>query len=56
MRQPAVCWYHHRSIDTGGWAIRMRNGKPQVRAPGWIDPHGTWRDTGAEHRRPKLRG
>ncbi|MGN6205085.1 MAG: DUF222 domain-containing protein, partial [Humibacter sp.] len=22
----AVCWFHHRSIDTGGWAIRMHNG------------------------------
>ena len=51
----AVCWYHHHSIDTGGWAIRMRDGKPQVRAPGWIDPHGTWHDTGQEFRRPKLR-
>ncbi|MGN6197056.1 DUF222 domain-containing protein [Humibacter sp.] len=51
----AVCWYHHHSIDTGGWAIRMRDGRPQVRAPGWIDPSGTWRDTGTEHRRPKLR-
>ena len=47
-------WYHHRSIDTGGWAIRMHNGKPQVRAPGWIDPGGTWHDTGTEHRKPKL--
>ena len=51
----AVCWYHHQSIDTGAWAIRMHNGKPQVRAPRWIDPHGTWRDTGTEHRKPKLR-
>lgn len=51
----AVCWYHHRSIDSGGWAIRMRNGTPQVRAPGWIDPAGTWRDAGAERRTPKRR-
>ena len=55
MRQPAVCWFHHQSIDTGGWAIRMHDGKPQVRAPGWIDPGGTWHDTGEEHRKPKLR-
>ena len=39
-----LCWFHHRSIDTGGWAVRMVRGAPQVRAPGWIDPSGRWRE------------
>ncbi|MGA0568506.1 DUF222 domain-containing protein [Rathayibacter sp. KR2-224] len=39
-----LCWFHHRSIDTGGWSVRMQQGRPQVRAPGWIDPKGQWRN------------
>lgn len=38
-----LCWFHHRSIDTGGWAVTMREGIPHVRAPGWVDPDGSWR-------------
>jgi hypothetical protein len=38
-----LCWYHHRTIDTSGWNIRMINGTPQVRAPHWIDPERRWR-------------
>lgn len=38
-----LCWYHHRTIDTSGWAIRMRRGTPEVRAPRWLDPYGKWR-------------
>jgi hypothetical protein len=41
-----LCWFHHRSIDTGGWAVRMRDGTPQVRAPGWIDRDGCWLPVG----------
>ncbi|MHA7985631.1 HNH endonuclease signature motif containing protein [Rathayibacter sp. CAU 1779] len=41
-----LCWFHHRSIDTGGWSVRMRGGVPQVRAPGWVDPGGEWRAVG----------
>lgn len=41
-----LCWFHHRSIDTGGWAVRMRDGTPQVRAPGWIDHDGCWLPVG----------
>jgi hypothetical protein len=38
-----LCWYHHRTIDTSGWNIRMVDGTPQVRAPHWIDPERRWR-------------
>ncbi|MBM3715439.1 MAG: DUF222 domain-containing protein [Actinobacteria bacterium] len=38
-----LCWHHHRTIDVNGWAIRMRNGVPQVRGPSWWDPLGHWR-------------
>ncbi|UOQ89635.1 HNH endonuclease [Agromyces endophyticus] len=38
-----LCWFHHRTIDTSGWTIRMRHGVPEVRAPHWLDPTGTWR-------------
>jgi hypothetical protein len=36
-------WYHHHTIDTSGWEIRMVQGIPQVKAPRWIDPTGKWR-------------
>ncbi|TFC88759.1 HNH endonuclease signature motif containing protein [Cryobacterium sp. TMT4-31] len=38
-----LCWYHHHNIDTSGWHIRMVLGMPEVKAPHWIDPTGTWR-------------
>ena len=38
-----LCWFHHRTIDTSGWAIRMRHGVPHIRPPAWLDPGGTWR-------------
>ncbi|TFC82788.1 HNH endonuclease [Cryobacterium cheniae] len=38
-----LCWYHHHSIDTSGWEIRMIRGKPEVRAPLCYDPTRTWR-------------
>ncbi|WP_460774297.1 HNH endonuclease signature motif containing protein [Microbacterium sp. GXF7504] len=37
-----LCWFHHRTIDTGGWRIEMRAGEPWVSAPGWVDPHRRW--------------
>ncbi len=40
-----LCWYHHHSIDTSGWEIRMTGGKPQIKAPPWIDHTQTWRPT-----------
>jgi 5-methylcytosine-specific restriction protein A len=40
-----LCWFHHRTIDTSGWIIRMARGVPEVRPPKWLDPTGTWRPT-----------
>jgi 5-methylcytosine-specific restriction protein A len=39
-----LCWWHHHMLEMSGWQIRMHHGRPQVRAPGWLDPYGTWRD------------
>ncbi len=39
-----LCWFHHRSIETSGWGIRMQRGVPQIRPPVWLDPGGGWRD------------
>ena len=41
-----LCWFHHHSIDTSGWDIRMIRGKPEVRAPYCYDPTRTWRAAG----------
>jgi hypothetical protein len=38
-----LCWFHHRTIDTSGWQIRMRGGVPEVKAPNWLDHTGNWR-------------
>ncbi|TFD73749.1 HNH endonuclease signature motif containing protein [Cryobacterium gelidum] len=38
-----LCWYHHHTIDTSGWKIRMVNGRPQIRGPLLWDPTQTWR-------------
>ncbi|MFJ4014724.1 DUF222 domain-containing protein [Microbacterium sp. NPDC090014] len=38
-----LCWWHHRSLGTSGWEIRMDDGVPQVRGPGWWDPDERWR-------------
>lgn len=38
-----LCWFHHRTIDTSGWLIRMIRGVPHVRPPAWLDPGGGWR-------------
>ncbi|RNE62214.1 HNH endonuclease signature motif containing protein [Cryobacterium tepidiphilum] len=38
-----LCWFHHRTIDTSGWEIRMIDGSPQVKAPPWIDRTRRWR-------------
>ncbi|WP_372468826.1 DUF222 domain-containing protein [Microbacterium maritypicum] len=39
----ALCWHHHRTLDTSGWEIRMRHGTPHVRGPAWWDPTRRWR-------------
>jgi hypothetical protein len=38
-----LCWFHHRTIETSGWQVRMIRGAPQIKAPPWLDCHGTWR-------------
>lgn len=38
-----LCWFHHRTIDTSGWQIRMRGGLPEIKAPPWLDRSGEWR-------------
>ena len=38
-----LCWFHHRTIDSGGWRIRMIDGVPHVRGPSWWDAHAKWR-------------
>ena len=40
-----LCWHHHRTLDTNGWAIRMDHGVPHVRGPAWWDPNQRWRPT-----------
>jgi len=45
----ALCWHHHRTLDTSGWQIRMNHGTPEIRGPAWWDPHREWR-------RPRTRG
>ncbi|KFF58933.1 hypothetical protein JF66_14935 [Cryobacterium sp. MLB-32] len=44
-----LCWYHHATIDTSGWEIRMVRGRPEVRGPVLFDPTRTWRPA-ASHR------
>ncbi|WP_141930225.1 HNH endonuclease signature motif containing protein [Microbacterium sp. SLBN-146] len=41
----ALCWGHHRTLDTSGWEIRVRDGVPEVRGPHWWDATGRWRPT-----------
>ena len=38
-----LCWWHHRSLGTSGWEIRMNDGLPQVRGPAWWDLAQHWR-------------
>lgn len=38
-----LCWFHHRTIDVGGWQIRMIGGVPHVRGPSWWDARMKWR-------------
>ena len=38
-----LCWFHHRTLDTSGWRIRMNHGVPEVRGPSWWDSRQHWR-------------
>jgi hypothetical protein len=37
-----VCWFHHRTIATSGWEIRMIDKAPHVKAPPWLRGDGLW--------------
>ncbi len=37
-----LCWFHHRTIDTSGWEIRMINKVPHVKAPPWLAQDNQW--------------
>jgi 5-methylcytosine-specific restriction protein A len=37
-----LCWHHHRTLDSSGWAVRMVDGIPWTRPPTWLDPSGRW--------------
>ncbi|WP_239525924.1 HNH endonuclease signature motif containing protein [Microbacterium sp. B35-30] len=39
-----LCWHHHHGIETSGWEIRMVDGMPHVRPPGWVHPQRRWRE------------
>ena len=39
-----LCWFHHRTIDTSGWRIRMVEGCPQIMPPPWLGPQ-VWTST-----------
>ncbi len=45
-----LCWHHHRTLDEGIWAIRMRAGRPEIRGPKWWDPYGLWRAPHLDYR------
>ncbi|WP_203581619.1 HNH endonuclease signature motif containing protein [Microbacterium hibisci] len=38
-----LCWFHHRTIDTGGWQVAMIGGVPYVKGPYWWDAEVKWR-------------
>ncbi|HEX5730118.1 HNH endonuclease signature motif containing protein [Microbacterium sp.] len=38
-----LCWFHHRTLDSSGWRIRMNHGVPEVRGPSWWDSRMLWR-------------
>nr|BFF10185.1 HNH endonuclease signature motif containing protein [Microbacterium flavescens] len=45
-----LCWFHHRTLATNGWAVAVIEGVPHVRAPRWLQPDGDWRPTtGSAH-------
>ncbi|WP_146008140.1 HNH endonuclease signature motif containing protein [Microbacterium aurantiacum] len=51
----ALCWFHHRTLDTSGWEIRMNAGLPEIRGPAWWDPERHWRRPQHAQRRGRSR-
>lgn len=39
----ALCWFHHHTIDTSEWDIRIVDGLPEIRGPVWWDRERQWR-------------
>ncbi|PKI90187.1 HNH endonuclease [Actinomycetales bacterium SN12] len=39
----ALCWFHHHTIDTSEWDIRVVDGLPEIRGPAWWDRERRWR-------------
>lgn len=38
-----LCWFHHRTVDTGGWQVCMIDDAPYVKGPHWWDAQMKWR-------------
>jgi hypothetical protein len=38
-----LCRFHHRTLDSSGWMVRMNHGIPEVRGPYWWDAKLKWR-------------
>lgn len=50
-----LCWFHHRTLETSGWEVRMRDGTPETRAPSWIEARRPWRPVNPWRRRRQSR-
>ncbi|GAB3753957.1 hypothetical protein GCM10027591_02710 [Zhihengliuella somnathii] len=48
-----LCWFHHHTIETSGWRIRMIKGVPYVKAPDWLDSSGTYRSAPNYNTKPR---
>ncbi len=40
-----LCWFHHHTINTSGWEIRMTNRAPHIKAPPWLATDNHWHPT-----------
>ncbi len=41
-----LCPEHHHALHASEFTLTMRDGKPQLKAPVWLDPTETWRPLG----------
>jgi len=41
-----LCHFHHRVMHRGDFRMRMRDGRPELLSPRWIDPDQRWRPVG----------
>jgi hypothetical protein len=46
-----VCGRHHAETHAGIWVLEMRDGKPWVKPPKWLDPEQRWRRNNDTHHR-----